>query len=82
MPGHLPSAFVFECNQRPLSKMGFLRTTLVWLAVVASATAVPSANLKRQVSQLRSSYDFVIVGGGTSGLTVANRLTAALPSSV
>ena len=69
----------------PLSKMSktrFLGTTLVSLAALASATAVPHANLKRQVSQLRDSYDFVIVGGGTCGLTVADRLTAALPSSL
>jgi FlaA1/EpsC-like NDP-sugar epimerase len=26
-------------------------------------------------SQLKSSYDYVIIGGGTSGLVVANRLT-------
>ena len=63
--------------------MRFLGTTLVSLAAtLTSATAVPSANLKRQVSQLRSSYDFVVIGGGTSGLTVANRLTGALPSSL
>lgn len=27
------------------------------------------------VSQLRASYDYVVIGGGTSGLVVANRLT-------
>jgi choline dehydrogenase len=37
--------------------------------------------VKRQVSQLRPSYDFVIAGGGTSGLTVADRLTDAFPES-
>jgi hypothetical protein len=26
-------------------------------------------------SRLKSSYDYVIIGGGTSGLVVANRLT-------
>lgn len=26
-------------------------------------------------TQLRPSYDYVIIGGGTSGLVVANRLT-------
>ncbi|KAK0622682.1 GMC oxidoreductase-like protein [Immersiella caudata] len=35
---------------------------------------------KRQVSQLRDTYDFVIVGGGTCGLTVADRLTEAFPN--
>jgi len=51
------------------------------LAALASAASVRQHNVKRQVSQLRDKYDFVIVGGGTSGLTVADRLTAALPSS-
>lgn len=51
------------------------------LAALTSAAAVPNASLKRQVSQLRPSYDFVVVGGGTSGLTVADRLTEALTSS-
>ncbi|KAK4168119.1 oxygen-dependent choline dehydrogenase [Cladorrhinum sp. PSN259] len=58
--------------------MGLLGTTFVSLAALTSAAAVPNANLKRQVTQLRTSYDFVVVGGGTSGLTVADRLTEAL----
>jgi hypothetical protein len=37
--------------------------------------------IKRQVSQLRDQYDFIIAGGGTSGLTVADRLTDAFPNS-
>ena len=28
-----------------------------------------------QVADLRTEYDYVVIGGGTSGLTVANRLT-------
>ena len=28
-----------------------------------------------QVSDLRQSYDYIIVGGGTSGLTVGDRLS-------
>ena len=46
-------------------------------AFVAGATA----STKRQASDLRKGYDFVIAGGGTSGLTVADRLSEALPSS-
>jgi choline dehydrogenase len=39
-----------------------------------------SAQIKRQASDLESHYDYIVVGGGTSGLTVANRLTAAFPN--
>ncbi|KAK0755066.1 GMC oxidoreductase-like protein [Schizothecium vesticola] len=58
--------------------MGFSVAIIVSLAALTSAASVPNANLKRQVSQLQSSYDFVVVGGGTSGLTVADRLTQHL----
>ncbi|KAG8156909.1 hypothetical protein KVR01_013322 [Diaporthe batatas] len=34
---------------------------------------------RRQISDLRDEYDFVIIGGGTAGLTVAHRVSAALP---
>jgi len=49
-----------------------------------SVTAIPlqahTAQIKRQNSELQSHYDYIIAGGGTSGLTVANRLTAAFPN--
>ncbi|KAK3897946.1 GMC oxidoreductase [Staphylotrichum tortipilum] len=60
--------------------MIFLSTAVLSLAALASAAGVPShSSVKRQVTQLRSKYDFVIVGGGTTGLTVADRLSAAFP---
>jgi len=33
------------------------------------------ATIKRSASELADSYDYVVVGGGQSGLVVANRLT-------
>jgi ribulose 1,5-bisphosphate synthetase/thiazole synthase len=61
--------------------MGLLGAAFVSLAALTSAASIPTSNVKRQVSQLRDKYDFVVVGGGTSGLTVADRLTAAFPAS-
>jgi hypothetical protein len=49
------------------------------------ADAVPHtqpAEIKRQISNLRTGgYDFIIAGGGTSGLTVTDRLSEAFPQS-
>jgi ribulose 1,5-bisphosphate synthetase/thiazole synthase len=59
--------------------MRFSASVVLLLATLASGLA--DAAVKRQISQLRPSYDFVIVGGGTSGLTVADRLTQAFPKS-
>jgi choline dehydrogenase len=50
-------------------------------SLAALASAVPYAAVKRQITQLRDSYDFIIAGGGTCGLTVADRLTEAFPNS-
>lgn len=51
------------------------------LSILCATVAVNGALLgnKAQVvgrdAELKSAYDFVIVGGGASGLTVADRLT-------
>jgi choline dehydrogenase-like flavoprotein len=48
-------------------------------SLVLIAEASLRAAVKRQVSQLRPSYDFIVAGGGTTGLTVADRLTETFP---
>ncbi|KAK4147318.1 uncharacterized protein C8A04DRAFT_8974 [Dichotomopilus funicola] len=53
---------------------------VVFISLVAATSATSNSHAKRQVSQLRDRYDFLVVGGGTSGLTVADRLSEAFPS--
>ncbi|KAL2167799.1 hypothetical protein VTG60DRAFT_811 [Thermothelomyces hinnuleus] len=53
---------------------GYLLLAAIQLAIAGS--------LKRHASELLDSYDFVIAGGGTSGFTVADRLTEAFPESL
>jgi hypothetical protein len=54
---------------------------VVWLVLVCRALgsttplSIAGAVLLERTSQLRPVYDYVIIGGGTSGLVVANRLT-------
>ena len=50
-------------------------------ALVGTVRASRHMAVRRQVSELRDSYDFVIAGGGTSGLTVADRLSEAFSDS-
>ncbi|KAG7292728.1 hypothetical protein NEMBOFW57_002767 [Staphylotrichum longicolle] len=54
---------------------------LIAFSPLIGATSHTTRNVKRQASQLLDSYDFVIAGGGTSGLTVADRLTEAFPDN-
>lgn len=63
--------------------MVLLRTAAVAsLAAFTTALNLPTSHVKRQASQLNDQYDFVVVGGGTTGLTVADRLSAAFPASM
>lgn len=60
--------------------MAFLVVLITALA--AAVTATSHRVVSRQVSELRDNYDFVIAGGGTCGLTVADRLSEAFPDSM
>ncbi len=55
---------------------------LTVLAFAASAFPLAEwATILDDVSQVESAYDYVIIGGGTSGLTVAERLTESSTSA-
>ena len=50
------------------------------LSIASIAYSLPSpsrgiASVKRSVTEIGARYDYVIVGGGQSGMVVANRLT-------
>lgn len=47
------------------------------LALIVVASASPQAKNAKLIDRdiaLKTAYDFIVVGGGTNGLTVANRL--------
>ena len=55
------------------------RTLSILLALLIyssrALSLVPRVVSTNRDSELEESYDYVIIGGGTSGLVVANRLT-------
>lgn len=44
-------------------------------ALALALTSICAAVEKRDLKAIDSSYDYIVVGGGVSGLVVANRLT-------
>lgn len=55
----------------------FLAIVVITFAIFASArpNAASRAQHFTRLEDIEGSYDYVIIGGGTSGLTVADRLT-------
>ncbi|RYO86799.1 hypothetical protein DL766_000161 [Monosporascus sp. MC13-8B] len=58
-----------------VTTLAILAVTFIEPCVVAIPTSALYARFLNDSIHLRPSYDYVIVGGGTAGLTVADRLT-------
>jgi choline dehydrogenase-like flavoprotein len=61
-----------------------VHTLTTWFAALLYLIGVTIASseyahIKHSTASLLASYDYIIAGGGTSGLTVADRLTAEFP---
>jgi hypothetical protein len=56
-----------------------IAATLILSLFITSGVSRPVQEIaepKRRVFELNDSYDYIVVGGGTSSLTVADRLSA------
>ncbi|KAF2468009.1 uncharacterized protein BDR25DRAFT_316602 [Lindgomyces ingoldianus] len=54
---------------------GLAQHALLTTRSCAHAVFTRNAQIKRSLSEVQNSYDYVIIGGGASGLTVADRLS-------